>query len=38
MKESRPASPPVVPMEAPSTLRFSPLLACNLLSDPRVIL
>jgi hypothetical protein len=37
MREARPVSPQVVPMEAAPMLRFWPLL-CNLLSDPRVIL
>jgi hypothetical protein len=29
MKEARSASPPVAPVEAPSALRFPPLLNCN---------
>jgi hypothetical protein len=28
--KTRPASPPVAPVEAPSVLRFLPLLNCNL--------
>jgi hypothetical protein len=38
-KGARPASPPVMPVEATPTLRFPPLLySIIFLSDPRVIL
>jgi hypothetical protein len=36
--KTRPATPPVVPVEAAPMLKFLPLPACSLLLDLRVIL